>query len=82
MHPFVIDRRAVVQRRVAAMRIVPALDEVEDRHPRVDLGFESTAFEQLAFQVAKKLSHMALSKQSPTEPIEGRTLASIWVLSS
>src|SRR3984893_13080105 len=26
--------------------------------------------------VAKKLSHMALSKQSPTEPIEGRTPAS------
>src|SRR5450755_5093969 len=27
-------------------------------------------------RVAKKLSHMALSKQSPTEPIEGRTPAS------
>ncbi len=26
--------------------------------------------------VAKKLSHIALSKQSPTEPIEGRTPAS------
>src|SRR5579859_6075264 len=36
------------------MRIVPALDEVEDRHPRRDLGFESTAVEQLAFQGGKK----------------------------
>jgi hypothetical protein len=26
-------------------------------------------------RVAKKLSHIALSKQSPTEPIEGRTPA-------
>jgi len=26
--------------------------------------------------VAKKLSHIALSKQSPTEPVDGRTPAS------
>ncbi len=79
---------------MAAMRIVPTLDEFEDGHARFYLGFEAAAVEQFTFErgeetlahrrrsssshssVAKKLSHIALSKQSPTEPIEGRTPAS------
>ena len=35
---------------MAAMRIVEAFDEVEDRHARLDLGLEVAAVEQLAFQ--------------------------------
>jgi len=57
------------------MRIVPALDEVKDRPACLNLSFETAALEQLAFQVAKKLSAIAWSKQSPTQPIEGRTPA-------
>ena len=64
------------ERGVATMGIVPTLDELEDCHPRLDLGLEPAAVEQLAFRVAKKLSAIALSKQSPIEPIEGRTPAS------
>src|SRR5260221_7695857 len=48
----------IVERRVAAMRVVPALDEVEDRHPRLDLGLELAPVEQLAFQGGEKaLAH-------------------------
>src|ERR1019366_3106596 len=32
------------------MGVVPALDELEHRHPRLDLGLEAVAREQLAFQ--------------------------------
>jgi len=32
--------------------------------------------EQLAFERAEELSHMPLSKQSSTEPIDGRTATS------
>ncbi len=52
----------------------PALDGLEEHHTRLDLSAEVAAVEQLAFERGKKkLSHIALSKQSPTEPIEGRT---------
>ena len=57
------------------MGVVPALDEIEDRDAGLGLGLEAPPAEQLHSRVAKKLSHMALSKQSPTEPIEGRTPA-------
>lgn len=60
-----------------AMRVVPALDELEDGHLRLGLALEAPTIQQLAFGVAKKLSHMALSKQSPTDPMEGRTPASL-----
>ena len=52
----------------------PGLDGLEEHHTRLDLSAEVAAVEQLAFERGeKKLSHIALSKQSPTEPIEGRT---------
>jgi hypothetical protein len=47
---FVVDRREIVEGRMAAMRVVPALDEVEDRHTRLDLGLEAAPVEQLAFE--------------------------------
>ena len=54
------------------MRVIPALDELEHRHARLDLSAEVAAVEQLAFGRSEK-ALVALSKQSPTEPIEGRT---------
>src|SRR5438477_2799042 len=50
MRPFVANRREIVERGMAPMRVVPALDELEYRHPRLDLGLEAAAREQLAFQ--------------------------------
>src|SRR6266851_1718693 len=35
---------------MAAMRIVPTLDEFEDGHARFYLGFEAAAVEQFAFE--------------------------------
>ena len=35
---------------MAAMRVVPPFDEFEDRHARLDLGFEAGAVEQFAFE--------------------------------
>ena len=35
---------------MAAMRVVPTLDEIEHRHAGLDLGFETLAVEQLAFE--------------------------------
>lgn len=38
---------------MAAMRVVPALDEVEHRDARLGLGLEAPRAEQLAFQGGK-----------------------------
>jgi hypothetical protein len=35
---------------MTAMRVIPTFDEFEDRHARLDLSLEMTAFEQLAFE--------------------------------
>jgi hypothetical protein len=55
------------------MRVVPALEKFENAEAGLLRSLEAMTFQQLAFRVAKKLSHRALSKQSPTDPIEGRT---------
>jgi hypothetical protein len=60
---------------MAAMRVVPTLDEIEHREAGLDLGLRLWRLSSSHSRVAKKLSHMALSKQSPTEPIDGRTPA-------
>src|SRR5713226_9589330 len=58
---FVVDGRLIVERGVTPVRIVPTLDEVEDRHPRLDLSLEATAVEQLALQGGKKtLAHRVI----------------------
>ena len=44
--PFVLDRGIVVERRVHAARVVEALDELEDREPRLDLRLEAPPVEQ------------------------------------
>ena len=58
------------------MGVTQAFDEIEDRHRGLDLGLETAPVEQLAFEGDEKALAYALSKQSPTEPIEGRTPAS------
>src|SRR5271163_1870184 len=43
---------------MTAMWIVPTLDELKDRHARVDLGFEVTAVEEFAFEGSEEaLAH-------------------------
>jgi hypothetical protein len=56
--PLVIDRRQIVERGVAAMRVIPALNEIKDRDAGFDLGLEAAAVEQLAFERGEKaLAH-------------------------
>ncbi len=50
MAAFVVDGREIAGCRVAAMRVVAALDEIEDRHAGLDLGLEALPVEQLAFE--------------------------------
>jgi hypothetical protein len=38
---FIADRRQIVQPGMPPVRVVPALDEVEDRHPGLGLGGEA-----------------------------------------
>lgn len=73
MAPFELGRAQVAQGGMATMRVVPGLEKFEERGPRLGVAAETMSLEQLAFEVARKLSQRALSKQSATEPIEGRT---------
>ena len=46
---------------MAAVRIVPTLDEFEDGHARFYLGFEAAAVEQFAFECGKEtLAHRVI----------------------
>ena len=50
MRALVVERRSVTERRVPAMRVVPALDPLEQRHPGFGLAPEAPAIEQLALE--------------------------------
>src|SRR5579875_2823609 len=50
MTPLVIDRRPIVERGMAAVGVVPSLDEIKDRAARLGLGLEAPPAEQFAFQ--------------------------------
>ena len=50
MPVFIADRRLVVQARMPPVRVIPALDEVEDSHPGLGLGGEAAAVQQLALE--------------------------------
>ena len=39
---------------MAAMRVIPALDELEDCYACFDLGFEAAAVEQFAFERGRR----------------------------
>ena len=46
---------------MAAMGIVPAFDELEDRHAGLAVGFEAAAVEQFAFERGKEaLAHRVI----------------------
>src|SRR5260370_25969935 len=47
---FIADRRQIVQTRMPAVRVVTALDEVEDGHPGLGLGGEAAPVQQLALE--------------------------------
>src|SRR5579875_1544446 len=50
MTPFVVDWREIVERGMAAVGVVPSLDEIKDRDARLGLGLEAPPAEQFAFQ--------------------------------
>lgn len=56
------------------MRVVPAFDPLEHGKLRFGLVLEPAAIQQLSrLRVANKLSAIAFSKASPTEPSDGTT---------
>ena len=50
VHEVIAHRRLVVERGVPTGRVVPALEEVEGRDPRLSRGCEAPAVEELAFE--------------------------------
>ena len=62
--PFELFGAEVAQRGVTTFCVVPRLDELEHRHARFGVRLKRTPLDELAFEGAKKLSAMALSKQS------------------
>src|SRR5712671_2913909 len=51
----------IVEGGMAAMRIVPTLDEFEDGHARFYLGFEAAAVEQFTFESGEEtLAHRVI----------------------
>jgi hypothetical protein len=65
---------------VPASAVVEALDEREDREPRLVAGAERVPSSSSVSSVAKKLSATALSKASPRRPMLGSTPACSIVL--
>jgi hypothetical protein len=62
---------------VAPTWVVPAFDEGEDGHAGLGLGAEPPAVDEFTFDGGEEtLAEGVVSYASPTEPIEGRTLAS------
>lgn len=55
------------------MRVVPALDELEDGWPGLGRRVNALRIHSSHSRVAMKLSAIASSWQSPTVPIERRT---------
>ncbi len=51
------------------MRVVPALDELEEGQLGFGLRLKAPPAQQLAFEVAKKLSHIALSSSRRPSPL-------------
>ena len=60
------------------MGVVPTLDKTEKGDASLGLGAKGIAINEFAFQRSKENSRTgALSKQSPAEPIDGRTPAAL-----
>ena len=71
--PLEVGGGSVAEAGVAPVGVIPPFDGLEDGPARFGLGREPVAVEEVAFETAKKLSAIALSWQSPTEPIEATT---------
>ena len=59
---------------MATVRIVPALQPLEDRHPRFGLAAEPSPVEHFALERGEEA--LGQSYASPMEPMEGITPAS------
>jgi hypothetical protein len=57
--------------------IVPTFHEVEDAETGLRSGRKRGALGEFAFEDSKKFSRIALLLQSPADPIDGRTPASL-----
>jgi hypothetical protein len=55
------------------VRIVPALDEVEDRHARFDLGAEAHSLQKFTLEGGEEGLGERVVYASPNDPIDGRT---------
>ena len=71
--PFIVDWGLVAESGVAPSQVVPALNEGEDGHARLDMGSEAASIEQFAFQRGEEALAHGVVVRVPTEPIEGRT---------
>src|SRR5690348_12334611 len=54
MEASVLDWRQIAQGGMTAARVIPAFDEIEQRHVRLDLGLKAAALEQFAFERGEK----------------------------
>jgi hypothetical protein len=61
---------------MAAVRVVPALDEVEHGHARLELGLEAPPLQEVALQGGEKTLAQGVVVGVPHRAIEGRTPAS------
>ena len=53
-----VNRRQIINRRMAAVRVIPSFDKLEDRQACFDLGFETAPVKQLALEGGKEtLAH-------------------------
>src|SRR5580658_2489560 len=58
MRSLVVDRRAIADRGVTTMRVVPTFDPLEHRHPGFSLAMEAASAQQFALERGKEaLSH-------------------------
>ena len=58
MTPFIRYRRLVIKGRMTPMRVVPPLDELEDRHPGLPPGLEPLPIQELALKRSEEtLAH-------------------------
>jgi hypothetical protein len=61
----------IVELRVAAPRFVPSLDELQDYHACLVLGFEAAAVEQFAFERGKEtLAHCVIEAYRRPKAVE------------
>ena len=64
MRTLVVDRRAVTERGMTPMRVVPALDPFEDRHASFSLAAEAATAEQFSLERGKEaLGHGIIPSQ-------------------